>query len=264
MNKRLKKKLNKQKKILERATYQAKFDQFILLNFNYILQEGEKIVQCKEPYPPYWFVSNMGYAFSVYGKEIKILKPCLRKTGSKNKGGERAGKDWYFTYYSGKKKKKVSMHKLISEHFVENEFCSTMPEEVHHKRKKNSFADNEPQKCNCASNLQRIPKDIHKNLTMIASKTAEQRGQAWDKKINESGCPRFYASQEDMKKLLFAMMNGQEATPIIYGATPANRPEDIEAVVHPVVNLKYEMINGKEELVLTTGKEQKVENATLE
>ena len=40
-----------------------KFDDLMMNTFNYVMQEGEQIVQCKEPYPAYWFMSNKGYLF---------------------------------------------------------------------------------------------------------------------------------------------------------------------------------------------------------
>ena len=61
--------------------------------FNYVMQEGEQIVQCKEPYPAYWFMSNKGYLFSAYGNKIKVVKPNHRYTGTKNKDGSRTGQD---------------------------------------------------------------------------------------------------------------------------------------------------------------------------
>ena len=38
-----------------REDYKQKFDK-LMETFNFIPQDGEEIVQCKDPYPPYWFV----------------------------------------------------------------------------------------------------------------------------------------------------------------------------------------------------------------
>lgn len=39
-----------------REEYSKKFDDLMENTFNYVMQEGEQIVQCKEPYPAYWFM----------------------------------------------------------------------------------------------------------------------------------------------------------------------------------------------------------------
>ena len=72
-----------------REEYSKKFDDLMMNTFNYVMQEGEQIVQCKEPYPAYWFVSNKGYLFSAYGNKIKVVKPNHRYIGTKNKEGIR-------------------------------------------------------------------------------------------------------------------------------------------------------------------------------
>ena len=66
-----------------REDYKQKFDK-LMETFNFIPQDGEEIVQCKDPYPPYWFVSNKGYVLSVYGHGIKYNCTCIGKTGIKN------------------------------------------------------------------------------------------------------------------------------------------------------------------------------------
>ena len=108
--------------------------------FNYVMQEGEQIVQCKEPYPAYWFMSNKGYLFSAYGNKIKVVKPNHRYTGTKNKDGSWTGQDWYYEYkVKGQKHNKhVSMYRVMSDCFLENEFGSD-DNEIHHIRKKNQY-----------------------------------------------------------------------------------------------------------------------------
>ena len=62
-----------------------KFDDLMMNTFNYVMQEGEQIVQCKEPYPAYWFMSNKGYLFSAYGNKIRIRTAAGRdRTGIMN------------------------------------------------------------------------------------------------------------------------------------------------------------------------------------
>ena len=80
-------------KKISRKEYKEKLDRQ-MNEFNYILQEGEQIVQCKEPYPAYWFVSNKGYLFSAYGSKIKVIKPNHRHTGIKNKDGRKLLHEW--------------------------------------------------------------------------------------------------------------------------------------------------------------------------
>lgn len=102
-----------------REDYKQKFDK-LMETFNFIPQDGEEIVQCKDPYPPYWFVSNKGYVLSVYGHGIKYIAPSIRKTGRKNKDGERPGRDWNYTYSTNGKWIKISVHKVIADHFCLN------------------------------------------------------------------------------------------------------------------------------------------------
>ena len=62
-------------KVLTREEYAEKFDK-LFSKWNYIPQAGEKIVQCKEGYPSYWFISNKGYVFSVYKNNIEVISVC--------------------------------------------------------------------------------------------------------------------------------------------------------------------------------------------
>lgn len=63
------------KKTTRREEYREKFNEQ-MNKFNYILQDGEKIVQCKAPYPDYWFISNklhemlLWYVRSVFSSVI--------------------------------------------------------------------------------------------------------------------------------------------------------------------------------------------------
>ena len=82
-----------------REDYLKKWEK-LMETFNFIPQAGEEIVQCKEPYPAYWFVSNKGYVLSVWGNGIKYIAPVIKRTGAKNKNGERPGRDWYYNYFN--------------------------------------------------------------------------------------------------------------------------------------------------------------------
>ena len=87
-------------KVLTREEYAEKFDK-LFSKLNYIPQAGEKIVQCKEGYPSYWFISNKGYVFSVYKNNIEVIKPNFDCTGKANKEGKRAGKGWRYGTRAG-------------------------------------------------------------------------------------------------------------------------------------------------------------------
>lgn len=156
----------KEKKVLTRESYAAKFKK-LMENFNYILQDGEVIVQCKPPYRPYWFVSNKGYIFSVYTNSIRILKLIYSKTGKKNKDGNRNGQSWRVASVKGIKHNidRFDIAKIVTEHFLECEFDTDEKTEIHHKQKRNSFTPEEGHLCNSADNLQILPKSIHKELT---------------------------------------------------------------------------------------------------
>lgn len=162
-----------------REDYKQKFEK-LMETFNFIPQDGEEIVQCREPYPAYWFVSNKGYVLSVYGQGIKYIAPSIRKTGRKNKDGERPGRDWNYTYSTNGKWIKISVHKVIADHFCLNEFTGDCSGDTHHIIKKNSFADNQWKECNEAANLQKLPPEIHNELTQYARKQPEQIEAEWN------------------------------------------------------------------------------------
>ena len=184
-----------------------KFDDLMMNTFNYVMQEGEQIVQCKEPYPAYWFMSNKGYLFSAYGNKIKVVKPNHRYTGTKNKDGSRTGQDWYYEYkVKGQKHNKhVSMYRVMSDCFLENEFGSD-DNEIHHIRKKNQYKPSEGKECNRADNLQLLPREIHKNLTYYASKTDVDHNKEMEEKIKNADCPSFQLSQEQFQVLLMSAL----------------------------------------------------------
>lgn len=168
-----------------REYYKERFEDQ-MKRFCYIPQDGERIVQCRDPYPPFWFISNKGYLFSAYYKDIRILSDNPTVNGMKNSDGEYNGRKWHYIY---DKKKDVTMQKLVADHFIECEFDADEEIEIHHIKKQKSFADNEGQLCNSADNLQLLPKSIHNEATRYGSKTMEQLDQETEEKVKKSGCP---------------------------------------------------------------------------
>ena len=173
-----------------REEYKAKFDKQFA-DYFWVPQTDkgieEKIVQCNHPYPPYWFVSNMGYLFTSYFDKLRIVRPHHRKTGIKNSSGVRTGQDWYYWIsYGGKRK--VTMHKLIADHFIENEYPGEEVE-LHHIKKKLSFTPEQPELCNRATNLQYLPKDVHKRATGYARTSEEDIDKKMLDKVIRSGAP---------------------------------------------------------------------------
>lgn len=161
-------------KKLTREQYQEKFIN-LLEETNYQLQDGEKIIQCKDPYPAYWFVSNKGYLLSVYGKTIKHVKARYRTTG-KTSG------NWFYTYVNKSgKRKNVTVHTLFAEHFLGYERNKDL--EVHHIKKSKSFSSDELEKCNSVENLQVLPKQIHQKATKIGSHTKDQLDEERNKNV---------------------------------------------------------------------------------
>lgn len=163
------------RKKLTREDYRKRFERLIYWEYNYVPQDGEIVVRCDEKYPEYWYLSNMGYLMSVSGNRIKILRPHFRTTGKKNKDGKRSGGDWYYRYGE----KKISMHKIIAEHFLLNEFESLEDVEIHHIRKRNTFAKNQPQFCNRVDNLQILPKSIHRVASFLGKNTEDVISESW-------------------------------------------------------------------------------------
>lgn len=178
----------------------------------YVPQKNEVITQCSEEYPSYWFISNMGYLFSVLFKEIKILKPNPTPTGKKNADGERSGIDWF---YKTGDQTKVPMQRIVAEHFLE--YTDEDREngiELHHIQKRKSFTKNQPQFCNRADNLQLLPTDIHRRATYYGQHTEEEIDKKLQEKIEKSGCD-IYAFG-DLTKALFDAINDQSLESIAY------------------------------------------------
>lgn len=226
-------------KVLTREEYAEKFKEQ-MNRYNYIPQAGEHIVQCKENYRNYWFISNKGYLFSAYKNDVEILKPRFDKTGVANKAGERNGKSWrYGTRFAGDKNlTRFDMGKMIVDHFGTNEFPSNDEEtEIHHITKRNSFESNEAQKCNRADNLQILPKSIHKNLTKFSSKTSEEYDKDIQKKIEENNLPTY---QINLMKLVEQSI--KECQKLGIGEVfvmDESDPNNIKAKAYPLTAIQF-------------------------
>lgn len=181
-------------------------------------------------------MSNKGYLFSAYGSKIKVVKSNHRYTGTKNKDGSRTGQDWYYEYkVAGQKHNKhVTMYRVMSDCFCENEFGSE-DNEIHHIRKKNQYKPSEGKECNRAENLQLLPREIHKNLTYYASKPDAEHNKELEEKIKNADCPSFQFPQEQFQDLLMAALydcNVSGGKAIMYTTTITDNVEDIEAEAH--------------------------------
>lgn len=234
------------KKKTTREEYAEKFKEQMNI-LNYIPQEGEKIVQCRHPHPPYWFISNKGYIFSAYKRNLKIVKPIFDRTGIANKSGERNGKSWrYGTRYQKSATAPLNrwdMGKMIVEYFGENEFLMDEETEVHHKKKRSNFSENEAQKCNSADNLQKLPKSIHKELTHYASKTQKELDQEVENKVKKSGCPVYQFTQEQLQAIFINALQSclkQGVQPVIYTTTITDDVSKVEAEAHPISRVSDE------------------------
>lgn len=236
--------MRKMKNKLTRQQYKEKFDQQ-MEKFYYIKQPGEVILQCNAPYPEYWFLSNKGYLFSAYNNDVRIIKPNLTETGAKNKEGKRTGQTWEYEYkVAGEKNNRhVAMHKLMAEMFVEDEFTSDEDRDVHHIQKRTCFDASQPQFCNCADNLQRIPTPIHKQATYYGCKTMEELEEETQKKIEESGCPQFFLTQQQFQMVLESVLKSRIAAgvqPYVIMTTVEDDVSKIKVDVQPVKSFSFD------------------------
>lgn len=129
-----------------------------------LFQPNEKIMQCKYPYPSYWFITSTSRLYSVYGKDLKLLKPTPDPSLSKPNQ-----RKWCYgyTHPETKKKKKVRMHVILAEHFLLNRFQHLYPDlkyHIHHIIPTHEFDWNQPYECNALSNIQIIPAKLHDGI----------------------------------------------------------------------------------------------------
>ena len=235
--------MRNKKDTLTREGYKKKFDE-LFSKWYYVPLPGEKIVQCNEGYPPYWFISNKAYVLSVNGDRIKRLKPYVVKTGRKNKDGERTGKKWYV----GKQKEpgsgnidKLYIHQMVAEHFLECELEHNPedPLEVHHIRKVMTFADDECSSANTVENLQILPKSVHAKATTAGKKTMDLDV---EEKIKDSNVPEYQIVS--LEAYLVAalqscmQLNGQAQVMLVNHANSKD-PSKIEVSVHPINEVTF-------------------------
>lgn len=128
----------------------------------------------------------------------------------------------------------ITMYRVMSDCFCENEFGSE-DNEIHHIRKKNQYKPSEGKECNRAENLQLLPREIHKNLTYYASKPDAEHNKELEEKIKNADCPSFQFPQEQFQDLLMAALydcNVSGGKAIMYTTTITDNVEDIEAEAH--------------------------------
>lgn len=216
------------RKKLTREEFKEKFDR-MMESYNYIPEDGEIIIQCHAPYPDYWFLSNMGYLLSCYKRGITIVKPNPKPTGKKNKDGSRSGRSWEYEYHvkGEKNNRHIDMHKIMAEHFLLNEFETLEDVDIHHIRPKNTFKENEPQFCNRVSNLQALPKSVHKDLTHKYGKTDEEYEEEARKRAEKAGI--------ETKPLPKHMVIHALEMPTLYLTRYSkDHPEDMELTAYPL------------------------------
>ena len=222
-----------------REYYAKKFEQQ-MERFNYVRQNDEEIIQCREGYPPYWFVSNQGYLLTAYYKEPRVVKPNFDATGKANNDGKRAGRGWrYATRYHGKFER-YDMGRLMLDHFGNCEFDTDEKLVCHHIDKRNNYDPNDANRCNRADNLQLLPDDVHKTLTKYASKTSDQFDVELMDKIAESGCPILQFTGEQLERMVINAIKdclAQGGHPVVYSTTIIDDVSKIKAEAHPVTSV---------------------------
>ena len=205
-----------------------------LERYCYIPQAGEEIRQCKPPYPDYWFASNMGYVFTAYYKDVKILDDNATEQGLKNKDGERTSIKW--RYNNPLTGKFVPAWKVIADTFCECEFPEHKDEkiEIHHIKKRASFEPNEGKNCNRADNLQILPKSIHTKTTAASKKSFDLD---LEEKITGSDVPTVSIPLDEFLlatvQQYIQSVSGKGNIIYVNHANAAD-PKDIEVTVKPL------------------------------
>lgn len=164
---------SKEKVQKDREFYRKKFDELLNKN-NYIPQideDGriEQIIQCKDKYRPYYFLSNMGYLMSLHKEKDPwhIRIPDVTWCGS-----NRTRPQFRYTLMGSEGGSiRISMPELIIEHFDPEAWeiynahrNDEEPYIIHHKTSVHAYdAENNPQKINRLSNLQVVKDERHKD-----------------------------------------------------------------------------------------------------
>lgn len=214
-------------------------DKYMDLMDDGFLMDGEVVKQCHAPYPPYWFVTNKGRVFSVHKKKLQELKIHARKTGHANKSGERAGISWYVIYIDPDNniQRHADIHRIVAEHFLEDEFPEIEGDRVvHHIKKRSTFREDEASECNCADNLQILPDSIHRALTHESSKTQAELDSESEERAKKSGCPCYELTQAQMQAILQQSLISSMSAFVIIKSNDDDVSQ-IKTAVYPVKNI---------------------------
>lgn len=232
------------RKKLTREQYAEKFKKMMEV-YNFVPQDGEIIMQCHEPYPGCWFISNAGYLYTAFNNRIQVVKPNYRETGKKNKNGERNGQDWYYLYpVDGKKyNQKIAMHKLIAEHFLKCDINYNDEElEVHHIKKKKLFKPDEAVECNKADNLQILPVSVHDRATYYGNHTQEHIDRDNEEKIKKADYveEQINISSEQWEHFWISVIQDSidRGTPVYGYFMPYNDPDNLDEKEVSVYQIK--------------------------
>jgi len=194
------------KKQLTREEYAKKFkDQ--LQRANYQLKEGEKIIQCRDPYPDYWFISNQGYIFTAFYNDLHILNDNPTEQGLKDKDGKRRGKKWR---YVSDKCGDVTAWKIMAEYFLTCEFDLEDGEKVdiHHIKPRSDFEPDQGSECNRPDNLQILPERIHAELSKYTSPNYEKNSEKKTIKALEKGTAHMTITDQLTPEFVKALLQG--------------------------------------------------------
>lgn len=159
---------------MTREEYKDKFDQF-MREYAYIKQNGEEIIQIEEV--PYYFFSNKGYMFSVYGKTLRFLKPCKSGKKGKKKDGADKRQAWEWKDSHGQHLRMTTMAAKYFPNRFDTEEFHYMPEmtyQNHHMYCNGWDMSISPQQLNRAEDLQQVPEHIHEFMTQEQKKTWDE------------------------------------------------------------------------------------------
>lgn len=209
-----------------RETYSREYYKNKFNNFCYVKQPGEEIKQCVEPLPSYYFISNKGYLMSVYGKNVRIIKPEYDEQKSR----------WSYKIRG----KRYSLHRLVGLYFLQPDVLKPGEEyDVHHIKKCRQFSKHEPQKANCVDNLQILPKSVHKQVTLVGNHTQAELDAKI--KVTEDGFDLIGVCRKSDLKLLIDALMSKDAYIIM--DNQAEKVEEKEVSAYTMPNDCFE--NGK-------------------
>lgn len=132
------------------------------------LEPDEKITQCKEPYPEYWYVTDRARVFSIWNNKIKQLKPYA----DPNTGKKRDQLVWTYHY----RNRKITSDKICWDHFGEPEWDDWDGKlDLHHIFAMKNFDEGDCFEASRIENIQAIPRDpIHQFATMFDNDKEEK------------------------------------------------------------------------------------------